>query len=82
MLAAILLSAWVRLRWLPLEPHMGVRLAMGGISLVMVLLIELALSPFVRGSVRAWFDSFTPVTLALSIVLWLAHVAAPAVARR
>ncbi len=82
LLVAILLSAWVTLRWFPLEPHMGVRRAVGGISLVMVLLTELALSPFVRGSVQAWFDSFTTLTLALSILLWIAHVGAPALVRR
>ena len=82
MLVAILLSAWVTLRWFPLEPIVGVRFAMGGISLVMVLLTELALSPFVRGSVQAWFDSFTTLTLGLSIVLWIAHVVAPVLVRR
>ena len=35
-------------------------LAVGVLSLALVLLAELALSPFVRGSVQAWFDSFTP----------------------
>jgi hypothetical protein len=82
MLVAILLSAWVTLRWFPLEPTTSVRFAMGGISLVMVLLTELALSPFVRGSVQAWFDSFTTLTLGLSIVLWIAHVVAPVLVRR
>jgi hypothetical protein len=31
----------------------------------------------VRGSVQAWFDSFTPVTLAIAILLWLAHLIMP-----
>ncbi|MHB2167786.1 hypothetical protein [Alsobacter sp. R-9] len=82
MLAAILLAAWATLRWLPLEPQTGVRLAMGGVSLGMVLLAELALSPLVRGSVQAWFDSFTPLTLALSFILWSAHVLAPTIVLR
>ena len=55
---------------------------MGVLSLALVLLAEFALSPFVRGSVQAWFDSFTPLTLGLSIVLWTAHALTPLIVRR
>jgi hypothetical protein len=57
-------------------------LAVGVLSLALVLLAELALSPFVRGSVQAWFDSFTPLTLGLSVVLWTAHALTPLIVRR
>lgn len=82
LLAAILLAARAALRWLPLPPKAALRLAMGILSLCLVLITEAALSPLVRGSVQAWLDSFTPLTLALSAVLWIAHATAPAIVRR
>src|SRR3954471_17185186 len=77
MLAAIIATAWLAVGWCRIPPGSGPRLAMGFLSLALVLLAELALSPFVRGSVQAWFDSFTPLTLALSIMLWIAHTLMP-----
>jgi len=35
---------------------------MGSVALALVLLAELAMSPFVRGNVERWFESFTPFT--------------------
>ena len=51
---------------------------MGVLSLPMVLAAELGLSPFVRGSLQAWFDSFTPVTLSVALLLRAAHAVMPA----
>jgi len=64
MLAAIVASAWLTVWWC---------LGMGIVSLSLVLLAELGLSPFLRGSVQAWVDSFTSLTFALSVVLGLAR---------
>jgi hypothetical protein len=77
MLAAIWASAVLTVRWFMVPPDLPTRLRMGALSLVLVLAAELLLSPFVRGSVQAWFDSFTPVTLAIAILLWLAHLIMP-----
>lgn len=77
MLVGIVVSAAVTVGWCRVPVALSFRLAMGMLSLGIVLVAELALSPLVRGSVRAWFDSFTPVTLAVALVLWLAHAAMP-----
>jgi hypothetical protein len=82
MLTAIAMSAWIATGWCKVPPGVRYRLAMGVLSLALVLAAELGLSPFVRGSVKAWFDSFTPLTLALALVLWAAHAAMPALVRR
>jgi hypothetical protein len=81
MLAAIATSAWLSVQWFHVPPKFSSRLMMGGSSLALVLAAEFALSPFVRGSVQAWFDSFTPLTFALTLALWLAHAAMPALIR-
>ncbi len=81
MLAAIAISAWIATGWCQVPTGARHRLAMGVLSLALVLAAELGLSPFVRGCVKAWFDSFTPLTLALALVLWAAHAAMPALVR-
>lgn len=82
MLAGIVGSAWLAISWSRVPSALGERLTMGLVSLVLVLAAELGLSPFVRGSVDAWFASFTPLTLSLAIVLWAVHALAPVLVRR
>ena len=82
MLAAIIATAWLTVGWCRIPPGSKPRLAMGFLSLAFVLLGEFALSPSVRGSIQAWFESFTLLTLALSIVLWTAHAVMPFIVRR
>ena len=82
MLMAIVVSAWAATGWCRVPPDVRHRLGMGVLSLVLVLVAELSLSPFVRGSVEAWFDSFTPLTLALALVLWATHAGMPVLVRR
>jgi hypothetical protein len=77
MLVAIATTAWLVTGWLRVPADLGRRLTMGVVSLSMVLAAELGLSPFVRGSVQAWFDSFTPLTLSVALLLWAAHAAMP-----
>jgi hypothetical protein len=81
MLAAIAASAWAAIGWCRVAADLRDRLTMGLVSLALVLTAELGLSPFVRGSVQAWFDSFTPLTLGLAIVLWAVHAVMPIVLR-
>jgi hypothetical protein len=82
MLAAIWASARLTVRSFAVPPGLTRRLTMGALSLVLVLAAEMLLSPFVRGSVQAWFDSFTPSTLAIAILLWLAHLMMPVLVQR
>src|SRR5215212_4794693 len=82
MFVALLASAWLAVRWGRVPPDLGARITVGSLALALVLLAELALSPVVRGSVQAWFESFTPVTLALSIALWAAQALMPLLVRR
>jgi len=82
MLAAIVASAWLAVRWGRVPPDLGARITVGSLALALVLVVELALSPVVRGSVQAWFESFTPFTLALSIALWAAQALMPLLVRR
>jgi hypothetical protein len=82
MFAAIVASAWLTMGWCRVPPDVGARIAVGSLALALVLLAELALSPFVRGSVQAWFESFTPFTLTLSIALWATQALMPLLVRR
>ena len=82
MLVAIFAGAWLTMRRPGAPSTRAGALALGALSLALVLLAELALSPVVRGGVAAWFASFTPTTLASAILLWIAHAAAPAVVVR
>ena len=81
MFAAIVASASLSMRWCRVPPDLGARITVGSLALALVLLAELALSPFVRGSVGAWFESFTPFTLTLSFALWAAQALVPLLAR-
>jgi hypothetical protein len=82
MLMAIAVSAWAATGWCRVPSDVRHRLEMGVLSLILVLVAELGLSPFVRGSVEAWFDSFTPLMLALALVLWATHAVMPVLVRR
>jgi len=77
MFAAIVASAWLTMGWCRVPPDLGARIAVGSLALALVLLAELGLSPFVRGSVQAWLESFTPFTLGLSAALWAAQALLP-----
>jgi hypothetical protein len=68
--------------WCRVPPDVGARIVVGSLALALVLLAELALSPVVRGSVQAWFESFTPFTLTLSIALWATQALMPLLVRR
>ena len=70
MSAAVVASAWLATGWCRVPPDIGARVTMGSVALALVLLAELAISPFVRGNVERWFESFTPFTLALRVALW------------
>lgn len=78
MLAAIVLGAWATVARHGLAPSFALRLGVGLSSLAMVMVAEFALSPAVRGSMAAWFASFTPLSLTVAIVLWAAHALMPA----
>jgi hypothetical protein len=82
MFAAIVASAWLATYWCRVPPDTGARVAVGCFALALVLLTELALSPFVRGSVQAWFESFTAITLVVSVGLWAAQAVMPVLVRR
>jgi hypothetical protein len=82
MFAAIVASAWLATYWCRVPPDTGARAAVGCFGLALVLLTELALSPFVRGSVQAWFESFTAITLVVSVALWAAQALMPLLVRR
>ena len=82
MFAAIVASASLSMRWCRVPPDLAARIIVGSLALALVLLAELALSPFVRSSVAAWFESFTPFTLALNIALWAAQALMPLLVRR
>ena len=62
MFAAVVASAWLATGWCRVPPDIGARVTMGSVALALVLLAELAMSPFVRGNVERWFESFTPFT--------------------
>jgi hypothetical protein len=82
MFAAIVASTWLAIGWCRVPPDIGARVAVGSLALALVLLTELALSPFVRGSVQAWFESFTSLTLVVSVALWVAQALMPLLVRR
>src|SRR5215212_5117120 len=82
MFAAIVASAWLATAWCRVPADLGARIAIGSLALALVLIAERALSPLVRGSAEAWFDSFTPFTLALSVALWAAQALVPLLVRR
>jgi len=82
MFAAIAASAWLATGWCRVPPDLGARITVGSLALALVLLAELTLRPLVRGSVEAWFDSFTPFTLGLSSALWAAQAFMPLLVRR
>jgi hypothetical protein len=82
MFAAIVASAWLATGWCRVPPDTGARVAVGSLALALVLLTELALSRFVRGSVQAWFESFTAITLVVSVALWAAQALMPLLVRR
>src|SRR5215212_401975 len=82
MFAAIAASAWLATGWCRVPADLGARIAIGSLALALVLIAELALSPLVLGSAEAWFESFTPFTLALSVALWAAQALMPLLVRR
>jgi len=82
MFAAIAASAWLSTGWCRVPPDLGARITVGSLALALVLLAELTLRPLVRGSVEAWFESFTPFTLGLSSALWAAQAFMPLLVRR
>jgi hypothetical protein len=80
MFAAIGASAWLAIGWCRVPPDLGARVAVG--SLALALVPNFALSPFVRGSVQAWFESFTAITLMVSVALRAAQAVMPLLVRR
>jgi hypothetical protein len=73
MFAAIVASAWLATGWCRVPPDTGARVVVGSLALALVLLSELGLSRFMGGSVQAWFESFTAITLVVSVALWAAQ---------
>ena len=82
MFAAVAASAGLATGWCRVPPDTGARVAVGSLALALVLLTELALSRFVRGSVQAWFESFTAITPVVSVALWAAQALMPLLVRR
>ena len=82
MFAAVAASAGLATGWCRVPPDIGARVTIGSLALALVLVAELAISPFVRGSLQAWFENFTPFTLAPNIALWAAQALMPLMARR
>ena len=81
MLLAISLGALVMTQWCRVPPRAGDRIRVGVYSLVLVLAAEVGFSAFVHGSLSAWLAKFTPMTLAVTVLLWAAQAAAPTLVR-
>lgn len=77
MALAIWLSARFAVAWAGVPAGWQPRLAMGALSLMLVIAAEFALAPAMRGSIEAWLASFSPATGTALLILYAWHVISP-----